>query len=218
VFSGPIDAGAAELGSYLALQNIRAGFFIYGESVSENKGALSHLKLSGQLIGNGFYSSQNLENIHDPVQAALRTDHLLTPYVTGSIFLMRFPGGNDDSSLAAKLNRQGLAKYAGPIVADIGGVRSGNVSGFSPSGCSDFDPDACTQSLLTAVRATGKGLIELPLGRPIFATVLRDFVTAVVAEGFQVRNLDTIPDVQYRIQQSGGTAGAATGAGSCDDY
>ena len=217
-FYGSANSISSEIGSYLQSRGIRAVFFVYGESVRENQRYLSSLKNSGQIVGNGFYTDSDLTRVKKPVAAAIRTDEAISSYVFGSNFLMRFPGGHSDKSLAEALNSEGLAKYAGPFVGDIGGSRAKNSSGFTAENCDETNANSCVQELLAVTRRTGKGLIELPTERPFIAQVVREYINSIESEGFSIKNIDEIPDARLAMQKSGGTPGATKEAGSCSDY
>lgn len=217
-FVGGVSGDVATVGEYLGQQGIRAVFFASGRDVLDARSTLQRLHDAGQIVGNGLLYGDDAKHPADPATAARRIDHLISEYVIGDIFLMRLPGAGIDETQIETLNKSGFAKYAGPIRPDIGGPEGVNGSGISLNSCKNSDSSSCVQLILKSMRQVGRGLIEVPTNLPFLITLVRDLVVEAGLAGFSWADVDLIPDLQYRIQRSGGTPGAPIDQGSCNDY
>ena len=217
-FVGGVSGDVATVGEYLGQQGIRAVFFVSGKDALDSRSTLQRLHDAGQIVGNGLLYGDDAKRPADPATAARRIDYLISEYVIGDIFLMRLPGAGVDETQIETLNKSGFAKYAGPIRPDIGGPAGLNESGISSESCKSSDSSSCVQLILKSMRQVGRGLIEVPTNLPFLITLVRDLVVEAGLAGFSWSDVDLIPDLQYRIQRSGGTPGAAIDQGSCNDY
>ena len=214
---GPGDESGS-LADFLFASNVRATFFVTGENADSRKGILAVLRDRGHLVGNAGWSNRALNRQRDAVQSVRRVDWLITPYVTGNIFLLRAPEQAFDSQLAAVLNKGGLAKYTGPVGFDLGAVRAGNDVSDLRCLLLGTSPQACAGEILDATRLLAKGIIQLHDSLPGIVALVRTYVTTLQDEGWTFVPLDSVPDLRIAITANGGAPGAARTGGGCDDY
>jgi len=102
---------SADIGAYLEAQSIRAGFFVQGSAVEGQEKVLEEIRDQGHLLGNGSYRYQDLTQAEQPVLELRTTDALITPYVTGNLFLFYAPLKSFDDQTAAARYRSDLGLY-----------------------------------------------------------------------------------------------------------
>jgi peptidoglycan/xylan/chitin deacetylase (PgdA/CDA1 family) len=214
---GPGDESAT-LADFLFASNVRATFFVVGENADSRKSTLEVFRDRGHLVANAGWTNRALSRQRDAVQSLRRVDWLISPWVTGNIFLMRAPEGGFDSSLAAALNEGGLSKYTGPVGFDLGAVRAGNDVSDLRCQLLGTSPQACAGELLDATRLVGKGIVQIHDTFPGIVQLVRTYVTTLQDEGWSFVSLDSVPDIRVAITANGGTPGALRTAGGCDDY
>src|SRR5262249_12026479 len=123
----------AELGAYLAAQEIGATFFVVGAHAKGQQEVLRELRDEGHLIGNHTFTHPGLANFAraggDVVGELTRTHEIIEPYALGPSTYFRPPYGNwretespPYSSVAERLNESGQFRgYIGPVNWDITG-------------------------------------------------------------------------------------------------
>ena len=219
-FDGGPSAYTAEIGEYLWQNEIQAAFFVTGRQVVKHSEVLGRLKEVGHLVGNLSYNEASLLSSPDPVQAIRRTDELITPYVTGNMFLFRPPMGLFSDDLAKKIDRAGMSKYVGPIGWDVGTSHDPAPQRSLDLDCwaSLQDADACATRYLEAIRTSTKGIVVFHDLHPDTLALVRKVVAAALSESFLFVRLDAIPRVKQMIDTNGGMFGKIGGEAACNDY
>lgn len=206
-----IDGGPAPttttLVDVLAAHGVQATFFLDGRSMAGEGEALARLKTKGHLVGNRGYSGASLAVAPDPVTEVRKTDELMTPYVSGNVYLLRAPMGEFSEALASRLNDAGLTRYVGPIGADV------------ESSCgSDDSADACAQATIEAVRAADHGIVAFDGAADVTVDVLRILLPKLKTEGFTFQRLDQVTPIKEALVRSGAAPGTVGGPGGCQEY
>ena len=216
---GPSDY-TAEIGEFLWQNDKRATFFVTGRNVHKNDDRLQRLKGNGHLVGNLSYDNVSLNDSPDPLQSIRRTDELITPYVTGNMFLFRPPQGSFSDDLAYKVQRAGLKKYVGPIGWDIGSVSEGGGLAALDADCWQMkqDPEVCASRYMQAIHAKRKGILVFHDIFPNSLALVKKVVAQAISESYGFIRLDAIPEIKAMIDRNGGVFDQNSGDYACNDY
>ncbi len=229
---GPTEF-TGEIADFLFANNIQATFFVTGKRVATHRSEMETLRKRGHLVGNLTYSFADLTKSNDPVLEVRKTDELITPYVTGNMFILRAPESAFTSKTAQTLNEAGLSKYVGPIQFDIG---TSNVTTL-PDGTEEPDtadridfmndidcwrnnlsPETCTNSYAQKIRLDKKGIVLMHDNSAKTLQMVKLLVPTLINEGFTFTRVDDVPFIRVDLQKSGGKPGTFAGAEACDDY
>jgi peptidoglycan/xylan/chitin deacetylase (PgdA/CDA1 family) len=214
-----VDGGPTQVtpdaGTYLAAHNIGAAFFAQGKRL-DHPAVLSSLRDQGHLIGNGTFSGSRLDRSPLPAGELRSTDALITPYIVGDMFFFDSPGDQMSHALAGYLNRQGLAKYVGPVGADVAETGGGGID----AGCwrDGVSPATCSQRYLQALADKRKGIIRFTDGATELVPLLQELVPALQSAGFQIVRLDDVPAIHSAFVLRGAETDVIGGAAGCSDY
>lgn len=214
--SGP-TAVTPEIGDFLYANGLRAAFFVDGKDVAAEPARLGRLKDRGHLVGQRGYSGEDLTEVPEPALEVRRSDELVTPYVSGDMFLLRGPQGAFDAATAARLNAAGLNKYVGPIGWEIGTT----LAGFEDDQtclAAGKPASACAQLYLERMRLTRRGIVRLHASLPGSLELLQIIVPKLRDEGFGFVRLDEVLSVRLALERAGGVPGTVGGPGGCDEY
>ncbi len=216
-FSGGPSQVTSAIGDYLKANNIQATFFVRGMSVDGFEGTLQRLRSQGHLVANGGFSGRPLTEARDVVLELRRTDELITPFVTGDLFLFRAPLGLMNQSIADEINHAGLSKYVGSIGSDIG-EDEGSFLVDDHCWQSSWSYERCTQGYLAKIRNVDHGIVLLHDTSDHTLALTKDMVTSLKNESFVFVRLDQTPTIRSRLEQSGGRPGEVAGEDACNDY
>ncbi len=205
-----------DIGSFLEQRGIQASFFVRGASVEDHKSVLAELREQGHLIGNGGYTFTPLTHSKEPILELRKTDALITPEITGDMFLYHAPDGEFSEELANLLNRNGLGKYFGPIAADT--VASETF--MDDAGCwnNDLTVAACSEQYFNEIVRIKKGIIAFHDEDSRTLELLDSILPDLQAFGFSFVRLDKIPGLRAALEEQGSQVDAVAGEASCDDY
>lgn len=223
----------SEVSDFLFANNIQATFFVTGKRIVEHKAAMQNLRNRGHLVGNLTYSYADLTKSPDPVLEVRKTDELITPYVTGNMFILRAPEDAFNTKTAQTLNDAGLGKYVGPIQFDIG---TSNVTTL-PDGTEEPDtsdridfmndidcwranlaPETCANSYMQRIRLDKKGIVLMHDNTSNTLQMVKLVIPMLVNEGFTFTRIDDVPFVRVELQKNGGKPGTVGGPAACNDY
>lgn len=216
-FDGGPSASSQELGEFLFANGVKATFFVAGHNVPAYEGALAAFKDYGHLIGNLGYSGKRLTDVPDPVAEVRKTDQLITPYVTGDMFLLRAPEGAIDADVATTLNEDGLDKYVGHVHWDVGNT-AGEFRVDVDCWAADVNAGTCAQGYMEAIRVEKRGIIRLHDVDVRTLALVRDIVPQLQGEGYTFVRVDDVPAVRRELEQAGATPGMVAGGKACNDY
>ena len=216
---GPSDF-TAQIGEYLWQNGIAGTFFIAGRQVARHDQRLERLKAIGHLVGNLSFDGRALPDSPDPIQAIRRTDELITPYVTGNMFLLRPPMGVFDDDLAAKMDHAGMRKYVGPIGWDVGSTNAPAPPAPLDLDCwqAGQDPDGCATRYMQNIRTQRKGIIVIHDSEADSPALVKKIITLASSESYGFIRLDAIPQIKEMIDSNGGTYDKHGGDAACNDY
>lgn len=216
-FDGGPSQLSAQIGDFLYGNGVRAAFFVRGREIAAEAAQLERLKARGHLIGQQGYSGDILTGVPEPVLELRKTDQLITPYVTGNMFLLRPPAGIFDDDLAAQFNRAGLNKYVGPIGWDLGASSAGFVDDRD---CLNqgLAPATCAQIYLERLRMLEHGIVRFASERPAVLEIVQILITKLRDEGFEFVRIDEVPAIRLAIERAGGKPGTIAGPGGCNEY
>lgn len=212
------DGGPSEITQamvdYLYANQVQATFFVSGKGAEAFPATLASMKDRGNLVANNGYSTEPLKDAKDPVLEVRKTDELISPYVTGDMFILRVPEGELTEDGARQLNDAGLTRYVGPVKWDFGGV------GASDKDCWDqnLGVDDCADKYLKPIRNARKGIVRLHAVDARSLDLLKVLLPKFQEEKFQLIRLDQVPAVRLSLEQSGGKPGTVGGAAGCKEY
>ncbi len=219
-FDGGPGEVMSKIGDYLYANEVRAAFFVRGDGVFGNEDKLARLKRQGHLVGSRGFDGKALDGAADPITAMRRTDALITPYVTGDMYLLRAGSASQGAmpaGLAERLNGAGLTRYVGPIGWDVGDQSLG----FEPDDACwarGRTADTCAQNYLTALRQLQRGIVLMHAERLETVGMLTTVVAKLKEEGFNFTRLDEAPELRSALLRSGGAPGKVGGDGGCREY
>jgi peptidoglycan/xylan/chitin deacetylase (PgdA/CDA1 family) len=216
-FDGGPTAMTPAIGDFLFANGIRAAFFADGQDIAEEPSRLGRLKEREHLVGQRGYSGENLTEVPEPALEVRTTDELVTPYVTGDMFLLRAPEGAFDGALAERLNAAGLNKYVGPIGWEVGTSLGGFVDDATCLAQGN-PPSTCAQLYLDRLRLELRGIVRLHASLSGSLEVLQIIVPKLRDEGFSFVRLDEVAPVRLALERAGGVPGTVGGPGGCDEY
>ncbi|MFY7928231.1 MAG: polysaccharide deacetylase family protein [Oligoflexus sp.] len=207
---------SADIGAYLEAQSIRAGFFVQGSAVEGQEKVLEEIRDQGHLLGNGSYRYQDLTQAEQPVLELRTTDALITPYVTGNLFLFYAPLKSFDDQTAALLESNGLGKYVGPIKDDS--LPSPTFQYDEQCWIEALAPSVCAAQYFTEAQRLGRGVLAFHDTDSRTLVMLQELVPQLKAFGFDLVRLDEIPSVRSALSRAGGQVDQVAGPQACDDY
>lgn len=216
-FDGGPTQSTSQIGDFLYGNSIRATFFVRGKEIANAGDELARLKARGHLVGQQGYSGDVLTAVPEPALEVRKTDALISPYVTGNIFLLRPPAGRFDDELARQLNLAGLNKYVGPIAWDVG-ASSGDFVDDHDCLNQGQDPAVCAQNYLERLRSLEHGIVRFSSERPALLEFIQIIVTKLRDEGFQFVRIDEVPAIRLAIERAGGKPGTIAGPDGCNEY
>lgn len=210
---GPTEATQGMV-DYLYANQVQAAFFASGRGAERHPAVLASMKERGHLVANFGYSAEPLKEARDPVLEVRKTDELISPYVTGDMFILRVPEGELTEDGAKRLNDAGLTRYVGPVKWDFGG------EGASDRECwaQGIGVDDCAEKYLKPIRDKRKGIVRLAAEDARTTELLRVLVPKLREEKFRLIRLDQVPAVRLGLEQSGGKPGTVGGAEGCKEY
>ena len=216
-FSNAPGGKTQEIVDFLYSNNIKATFFITGQLVEVNEPDLLEIKRKGHLVGNGTYSGKGLEKSKAPILDVRRNDRLLTPYISGNIFLLRAPFNDYTDETIDTLNKAGLRKYSGPVQWDIGEGQNGFLSDRQ---CwqANLDIGSCADQYLKQIKSREKGIVAFHSVEGRTLELVKNLVPALVSSGFQFVRVDEIPDIRAAVQKNGGIPGTIGGPAACSGF
>ncbi len=206
---------SADIGDVLQLNGISALFFVQGSAIEGNKDQLPILKDQGHLIGNGGYRYQDLTKAEHPVLELRTTDGLITPYVTGNMFLFHAPLKSFNEQSAALYRANGLGKYVGPIFDDT--TPSETFRYDEQCWVDNLTPAVCAQQYFDELKRIGKGIVAFNDTQPKSLEMLNELLPQLKTFGFTFVRIDQIPSIRSALTRAGALVDA-TGSSSCDDY
>jgi peptidoglycan/xylan/chitin deacetylase (PgdA/CDA1 family) len=216
-FDGGPSASSLELGEFLFANGVQATFFVAGQAAQGFESTLEAFKDYGHLVGNLGYSGRRLTDVPDPVAEIRKTDQLITPYVTGDMFLLRAPEGAIDGKVVDLLNDDGLDKYVGHVHWDVGDT-AGEFRVDTDCWTADVNAGNCAQGYMEAIRIEKRGIVRLHDMDVRTLALVRDIVPQLQSEGFSFVRVDSIPAVRRELEQAGATPGLIAGGKACNDY
>ena len=213
--NGPTEF-TTDIAEYLYSNGIKATFFTLGSNVRGRQAVLEKLKGWGHLVGNMGYDQQNLTKSRIPQLQVRRTDELIREYITGDMFLFRPPLGSYDEALIDKLNNEGLRKYVGPILWDVG--RSEGFTDDLTCWQSNTSVGTCAQGYLDKIKAVKSGIIDFHDTSVETGSLVKSVVQSLQTDGFSFSRIDAIPTIKEHIEANGGSPGVVGGDHACNDY
>jgi hypothetical protein len=151
-----------------------------------------------------------------PVLELRTTDALITPYVTGNLFLFYAPLKSFDDQTAALLESNGLGKYVGPIKDDS--LPSPTFQYDEQCWIEALAPSVCAAQYFTEAQRLGRGVLAFHDTDSRTLVMLQELVPQLKAFGFDLVRLDEIPSVRSALSRAGGQVDQVAGPQACDDY
>lgn len=217
VFVGGPSGKTLDIIDYLYSTNVKAAFFVYGYRAKDRKPTLIEAKRKGHLVGNATFSGKNFDELKSIVNEVMTTDELITPYVTGNMYLFTTPDGKIDLEAKKRLNRAGLRKYTGPVYWDIG---QGQPNFMSDAECwkQGLDIGTCADKYLDKIKVLERGIVAFHSQDGRTLEVVKLLIQALEAKDFKFVRLDEVPEIRAMIKRNGGQPGVIAGTGGCNDY
>lgn len=214
---GPAS-GTARLLDFLKSKEIAATFFIIANRLAGNESLVARIQSEGHLIGNHTYTHSNLTETRDVVAEVRKADELISPYITGNMFLFRAPYGAFDGNIAARLNSAGISKYVGTIDWDIGDSGSDQYTSDTECWARGLTEMECAEIYLKEIRFREKGIILFHDSYDKTVAMIEIIIPQLIAEGYSFVRLDEVPNIKQRLLAHGAAPGSNNHSTSCWDY
>ena len=199
----------------LKAHNVKATFFIVGNSAKLHHATLARIANEGHLLANHSASHPVLKSSYDAEPERLISQIRIThdeiaPYMKpGEKLYFRAPFGYWRSAHAQILNADPVLKnYVGPVYWDIGGqitMRGGYIMSAADWDCwrHKWTAQTCAKGYLREIRRSDGGVV---LMHSLFAKSAELADTVIVAmqeEGYRFVRLDEVPEYrQYETPQT----------------
>lgn len=190
-----------ELAEFLADNNIKATFFVLGNSAAQNIAAVRTTHALGHTIGNHTYNHPALTKSSDPVSEIAKTDALIAPYIENNTFLFRAPFGDWSQALPGILNNTSLKKYVGSIFWDIGGELSGGFAADWACWGKSISVEDCGDMYLKEMSFRGRGIVLAHDVHSRTVDMFKYMVPEMRARGYQFVTVDKVPNIAAKINK-----------------
>lgn len=223
---GP-SAFTGQLLDTLALNKVRATFFVVGTRVRSHPETMERMMREGHVIANHSYSHANLGHRYATNPELLisqvgKTNAAIAPYVRpGQGLYFRAPYGVWRRVHADILNQDPVLKnYVGPIYWDIGGNISYDDSGTLRAAADwdcwahDLSAEECGRGYMREIRRKQGGVVLMHDIRERSLWMLSIMLPKLVAEGYTFVTLDEVREYdQYKAPIAPDDVPVATGDG-----
>jgi peptidoglycan/xylan/chitin deacetylase (PgdA/CDA1 family) len=199
----------------LKAHNVKATFFVVGNSAKLHHNTLARITAEGHLLANHSASHPLLKASYDAdperLISQLRITHdEIAPFMKPTDkFYFRAPYGYWRSAHAKILNADPvLRNYVGPIYWDIGGqisMRDGYIMSAADWDCwrHKWTAQTCAKGYLREIRRSDGGVVLIHSLYEKSAELTDTIVEAMLEEGYRFVRLDEVPEYrQYETPQS----------------
>lgn len=208
---GP-NAHTAALLATLRQLNVKATFFIVGQTARAHPVILQEIARDGHLLGNHSATHPRLDARFDEnpqllIQQIRDVDEQIAPLMRAhDKFYFRAPYGYWRSAHAAILNADPeLRKYVGPIYWDAGGeiaMRDGYVMSAADWQCwrKGWAAKTCAKGYLREIRRNDGGVVLIHCTFTQAAALVEQIIPPLQEEGYSFVRLDEVPSYrQYEV-------------------
>lgn len=199
----------------LKAHNVKATFFIVGNSAKKNHATLARIAAEGHLLANHSATHPMLRASYDAdperLISQIRITHdEIAPYMkpTDKLYF-RAPYGYWRSAHARILNADPvLRNYVGPIYWDIGGqitMRDGYIMSSADWDCwrHKWSAQTCAKGYLREIRRSDGGVVLIHSLYEKSAELTGTIIEAMKEEGYRFVRLDEVPEYrQYETPQT----------------
>jgi peptidoglycan-N-acetylglucosamine deacetylase len=199
----------------LKAHNVRATFFVVGNSAKTHHATLARIANEGHLLANHSTTHPMLRASFDAEPEKLISQIRIThdeiaPFMKpGDKFYFRAPYGYWRSAHAKILNADPvLRNYVGPIYWDIGGqisMRDGYIMSSADWDCwrHKWTAQTCAKGYLREIRRSDGGVVLIHSLYAKSAELSDTIVEAMLEEGYRFVRLDEVPEYrQYDTPQN----------------
>lgn len=199
----------------LKAHNVKATFFVVGNSAKNKHATLARIANEGHLLANHSTSHPLLRSSFDDEPQRLidqiRITHdQIAPFMKpGEKFYFRAPYGYWRSAHAKILNADPVLKnYVGPIYWDIGGqiaMRDGYIMSAADWDCwrHKWSAQTCAKGYLRELRRSDGGVVLIHSLYAKSADLTATIIEAMAEEGYRFVRLDEVPEYrQYETPQT----------------
>ncbi|MCA2960853.1 MAG: polysaccharide deacetylase family protein [Silvanigrellales bacterium] len=206
-FDDGLGPRSLELAKYLANEGIQAAFFLNGSN--GRTGDMAEIQKLNHIVANHTHNHLDMQASSTAKKSqVVATDSLISPYVTGRIFLFRAPFGSWNGSVADYLNREGLTKYVGSIFWDIGGELSNGYGADWACWGQGVSVRDCGDKYMNEIEDKGRGIVLLHDIHSKTIDMTKYIVPILKQKGYNFVRVDTVPSVAEQVRKAGGTPGA----------
>jgi peptidoglycan-N-acetylglucosamine deacetylase len=211
---GPAGHTGAVLDA-LKAHNVKATFFVVGNSAKTHHAMLARIANEGHLLANHSATHPILKSSFDAEPERLISQIRIThdeiaPFMKpGEKFYFRAPYGYWRSAHAKILNADPVLKnYIGPIYWDIGGqntMRGGYIMSAADWDCwrHKWTAQTCAKGYLREIRRSDGGVVLIHSLYAKSADLTDTVVEAMLEEGYRFVRLDEVPEYrQYETPQN----------------
>lgn len=199
----------------LKAHNVRATFFVVGNTAKTHHATLARITAEGHLLANHSATHPMLRGSFDAEPEKLISQIRIThdeiaPFMKpGDKFYFRAPYGYWRSAHAKILNADPVLKnYIGPIYWDIGGqisMRDGYIMSAADWDCwrHKWTAQACAKGYLREIRRSDGGVVLIHSIYAKSAELTDTIIEAMLEEGYRFVRLDDVPEYrQYETPQT----------------
>ena len=199
----------------LKAHNVRATFFVVGNSSKTHHATLARIANEGHLLANHSATHPMLRGSFDAEpeklidQIRITHDEIAPFMKPGDKFYFRAPYGYWRSAHAKILNADPVLKnYVGPIYWDIGGqiaMRDGYIMSAADWDCwrHKWTAQTCAKGYLREIRRSDGGVVLIHSLYAKSAELSATIIEAMAEEGYRFVRLDEVPEYrQYETPQN----------------
>lgn len=218
---GPAGS-TSEVLDVLKAHDVKATFFVVGNSAKTHRAVLARIGNEGHLLANHSATHPRLSSAYDANperlinQIRITHDEIVPFMKAGEKLYFRAPYGYWRSAHAKILNADPVLKnYVGPIYWDIGGqitMRNGYVMSSADWACwkHGWSAQTCAKGYLREIRRSDGGVVLMHSLYSKSAEMTGTIVEAMREEGYRFVRLDEVPEYrQYETPQTPPVAVAA---------
>lgn len=198
----------SELADYLAMNGVKATFFINGAKVSGRQGAIDTIVGRGHLLANHTQNHRQLTKLPTAgiVKEISDTDAIIALAQPQGPWVVRAPFGAWNGSVARAVNGSAMRKYVGSVFWDQGGALTANAAADWDCWGKGVSVQRCGELYLKEIRTKKRGVVLMHDIHDETVDMIKSILPTLIAEGYKFSALEDVPSVKRAI------AGASTPA------
>jgi len=198
----------AELGDYLADQNIHGTFFMNGRNYPGRQAQTAKIVAREHLLANHSQNHLQLTRLSsDKLVSEIKlTDDIMKVLQPEAPSILRAPFGAWSGSVARNLNASDMKKYVGSVFWEVGGQLTANAGADWDCWGKGYSVERCAELYLKEARAKKRGIILIHDVHNKSVDMTKYIVPKLLAEGYKFAKLTDVPSVKRALGASVDTA------------